>query len=83
MGMTKETTMMTTTAATETARTLIDESILRDHIAHAPFSEALADALLVESDDNVDRGETWEFWGKSERSPLRWRVHLDREEVRS
>lgn len=67
---------MPTPAANEAHR-LIDRSIARSEIAHAPWTAELADALENESENAVDTADTFEAWGIDD-DDQEWRVHLDK-----
>lgn len=58
------------------AADLIAASVREDRIVHAPWTEALATDLLVESDDSADNGSEREFWGTTLAGDA-WRVHLE------
>ncbi|MCC6994797.1 MAG: hypothetical protein IT370_09330 [Deltaproteobacteria bacterium] len=70
----------TTEAGYMRAAVLIDRSVSHHEIAHAPYSEALADALALECDDGADTEMVREFWGTTDDGDA-WRVHLDRAAV--
>lgn len=59
---------------------LIQESVSQTSIAHAAYTEALHEDLLVECEDSTENGAVVEYWGTTE-SGQAWRVHLTREEI--
>lgn len=60
------------------AQDLIERSVSHTEIARAAWSEELAAALLLESEDSVETEEVVEYWGTRE-DGAEWRVHLSRE----
>lgn len=59
------------------AQDLIERSVSHTEIAHAAWSEALADELALECEDSVETGEVVEYWG-TRPDGAEWRVHLRR-----
>jgi len=64
----------------KTAAELIAQSIEHDQIAHADWTDTLADDLEAAADDSVRNGEVTEFWGETDDGDD-WRVHLRHAEI--
>lgn len=65
----------------DAARALIARSVGHTEIAHAPYTEALAEALRALADDYSEPGAgeiAGDYWGTTE-SGAEWRVELDSE----
>lgn len=62
-------------AAVQQADDLIAQSIANDEIAHAEWTDDLADELATRSDDWTTNGDVLEFWGGDD-DGNDWRVHL-------
>jgi hypothetical protein len=58
-----------------TAKHLIARSVSHNEIVTAEWSHDLETDLLCESDDSVENGDVYEFWGCDD-DGNEWRVHL-------